>query len=91
MVFGVPILKLLCHFLQDLNIEKALEIVKRFKEIVTDIVDSVKRGVELLKKLMSGGYLSNLVDEFVSSVRSIPETVQFCYYHCDSYYKYWGS
>ena len=60
---------------QDLNIEKLVEMVTRFSDSVEEIVSSVERGVKLLKKLMSSGYISNLVDEFVSSVQAIPSTV----------------
>ena len=51
--------------------------VVRFKDIVGRIVDAVTKGVNFLKKLLSAGYIKNLVDEFVSSVRNIPTKVSY--------------
>ena len=68
------------NFIQDLNIEKTLEIVLKFEKSVSDIVESVTTGVELLKDLMSSGYMKDMIDEFRSAVSAIPSTVGYILY-----------
>ena len=68
------------NFIQDLNIEKTLEMVLKFEKTVSAIVESVTTGVELLKELMSSGYMKDIIDEFRSAVSAIPSTVGYIVY-----------
>ena len=58
-----------------MNIEKTIEMALKFEKSVTSIVESVTTGVELLKELMSSGYMKDMIDEFREAVSAIPSTV----------------
>ena len=68
-----------------MNIEKTLEMVLKFEKTVSDIVESVTTGVELLKDLMSSGYMKDMIDEFRAAVSAIPSTVGYNYLYIHSF------
>ena len=49
----------------------------RFDKIIRNIVNGIKKGVDLFKEIISGKGLKRIIEDFISAVQSLPEKVMY--------------
>ena len=47
----------------------------RFDKIIRDIVNGIKKGVDLFKEIISGKRLKSVIENLISALQSLPEKV----------------
>lgn len=54
-----------------------IKMIMRFDKIIRDIVNGIKKGVDLFKEIISGKGLKHIIEDFISAVQSLPEKVMY--------------
>ena len=54
-----------------------IKMIMRFDKIIRDIVNGIKKGVDLFKEIISGKGLKRIIEDFISAVQSLPKKVMY--------------
>ena len=62
--------------LQEIDIEKGFNLVKKFINIVKDVTNAIEDAVETFREILNSDFsLNDLVQEFVAALEELPDTV----------------
>ena len=62
--------------MQELDIGKGFNLVKRFINIVKDVVNAIEKGVDIFRLILNSDVsMNDLVQEFVAALEELPNTV----------------
>lgn len=67
--------KMLSVYLQEGNGKDLIDMIFRFDEIIRDIVNGIKKGVDLFKQIISGEGIKGIINKLVAALESLPEKV----------------
>lgn len=63
--------------MQELDPKLGFDLIKQFKNLVNKVVGAVKNGIDAIRNIVNADFsLKDVVDEFVASVKAIPQKVQ---------------
>ena len=73
---------ILIYVLQELDLDKGFNLVKRFINIVKDVVNAIEKGVEIFRSILNSDVsMNDLVQEFAEALEELPNTVSIYFRH----------